>query len=225
MSRERDFDLTKGKMSCEVKKEDISDKNKILITSMGVVEFSGPLSKTELERFSMDQDLRNFRPAKKQYEALKYIAKELDGLVFVASHKDTIIGYVNFLKPELPRWARAYENELPELLEMGSFEVSMKWRKEGVGKVLLEWSFNNYDFENNIIISVERVHNWKLMDPEDTVWDHEKMLKKVLGHVGFQQRRTNEPEVIDHPANMFSVRIGNNVSHEAINKFKKLLLK
>ncbi len=192
-------------------------------TTKGTVNFDGPLNREDLEKLGMDDSLNNFRPANSQYEALLGISEMPDALVFVSYHEDTIIGYIAFHKPEFPRWAKAAENELPELIELGGIEVSDKWWGYGVGKAMLEWTFNNYDFESNIVISLETCYNWRSRDPRVSIWEYREMLKNVLGHVGFVPKTTDDPEVLEHPANMLTARIGSKVSENAREKFESLL--
>ncbi len=224
MKRKHFYEMTGHKLPENMLEKEIIEKS-ILHTSLGTVKFYGPCTKEELENFNMDSGLNNFRQAKKQYEALKYIAGEMNGLVFIASHRETIISYLVFLKPEYPRWAKAAENELPELLELGAIEVSMMWRDEGLGKGILKYAINNYDFEKHIIISIEAVCNWKNIGPDVSLWEYREMVRKVLGHIGLEPRETDEPEVLEHPANMLTARIGEKVSQESVEKFEKLLKK
>lgn len=195
----------------------------ILQTSRGMVKFHGPLDKEELIELEIDQGLQNFRSADAQYEALLSICELPRSLVFVACHGNLIIGYIAFHEPEFPRWAKAAKGELPELLELGGIEVSDNWWNEKIGKSMLKWTFTNYSFEDKIVISLETCYNWKSRDPSVSVWEYREMLKNVLGSVGLVPMATDEPEILEHPANMLTARIGKDVSPEAREKFEKLL--
>ncbi|UMZ74927.1 GNAT family N-acetyltransferase [Natranaerofaba carboxydovora] len=194
-----------------------------LQTSKGTVHFYGPLEREDLENLTIDDGMNNFRSAKAQYEALLDIANLPHALIFTACHEDTIIGYIAFHKPEFPRWCKAAEGELPELIELGGIEVSDNWWGHGVAKKMLEWTFSNYDFENKIVISMETCYNWRSRDPSVSVWEYREMLKNVLGHVGLVPKATDDPEILEHPANMLTARIGSEVSEDAKDKFEKLL--
>ncbi|WP_241077988.1 GNAT family N-acetyltransferase [Natranaerofaba carboxydovora] len=170
----------------------------------------------------MNEGLRNFRKPTKQLEALKYISTLSDGLVFIACNSNEIIGYVAFTKPEFPRWAKAAK-EIPELIELGGIEVSLAYRDEGIGKGILKWTFNNYDFEDRIIISIETVCNWNSKDPETSVWEYRNMVRSVLGSIGLEPRSTDDPEIRSHPGNILSARIGKRVSAQSQKKFEKYL--
>ncbi|UMZ72957.1 GNAT family N-acetyltransferase [Natranaerofaba carboxydovora] len=190
-------------------------------TEKGTIEFFGPLKKEELSKLNMDEGLNNFREPNKQHEALITISEFDEGKVFAACHGKTIVGYITFHRPEFRRWANS---GIPELLELGGIEVSSNYRGLGVGKYLLMWTFGNYDFEDKIVISIETCYNWKTIKP-NSIWEHRNLLKYIMGLVGLKSRDTDDPEVVEHLANMLLVRVGEKVSAETISRFEKLLFK
>ncbi|UMZ74378.1 GNAT family N-acetyltransferase [Natranaerofaba carboxydovora] len=190
-------------------------------TEKGIIEFFGPLTREELSKLNMEEGLNNFREADKQHEALMTISEFDEGKVFAACHDKTIVGYVTFHPPEFRRWA---DSGIPELLELGGIEVSTNYRGLVIGKNLLKWTFGTYDFESRIVISIETCYNWKTIK-HNSIWEHRSMLKHIMGLVGLNPRDTDDPEVIEHMANMLLVRVGDRVSPETASRFEKLLLK
>ena len=222
MRKKNFLEIIKQEQPDNLTKKEIQ-KYGIFNTSKGMVKFYKLKKKDELDELDIDEGLRNFRKPQQQLEALKEISELPEGSVFVACHGKTIIGYLAFHKPEFPRWAKAAESELVELIELGGIEVSTAWRGEGIGKNLLRWTVDNFDFESNIMISIETCYNWKSRDPSISIWEYREMIKNVLSHIGLKPKSTDDPEILEHPANMLTARIGKNVNPKAREKFEKLL--
>lgn len=179
-------------------------------TTKGPVLVEGPLAPETLEELSMDAGLSSFRPPGRQKEALVSIARLAEGRVYVARCGQTIVGYLTFHPPdEFDRWAG-----MPGILEAGAIEVSTAWRRERVGTALLETVFSDEELEDYIVISAEFCWHWDLEGAGLDVWQYRELLRKIIGRVGLEERRTDEPNIRAHPANMLMVRIGSRVSQE-----------
>lgn len=177
----------------------------------------GPLTSTELKKYEFHKDLTAFRPSQKQFEALLSIADFPEGRIFVARTKDTIIGYVTYLYPDpLERWS---EFNMEELLELGAVEVIPEYRGEHVASKLLEVGVMDDFMENYIIISTEYYWHWDLENSGLSIWEYRKVMEKMMAKGGLHPAPTDDPEIISHPANCLMVRIGKNVSEEAIKQF------
>jgi len=50
----------------------------------------------------------------------------------------------------------------------------------------------------------------------------QKMLINLFGKVGFKKRRTDDPEILEHPANMLLVRIGKKVNKIYLKAFEDM---
>ncbi len=189
-----------------------------LTTDKGTVNIEGSVSRARLELMEIDEGLGNFRSPRRQKEALMDIANLPEGLVYIAHTDEKIIGYVLFHYPgEYSRWIRH-----PRLLELGAIEVSQYWQKRGLAKALLTEAFKNPSLEEYIVITTEFHWHWDLKSSGLNVWQYRDMLKKVFGAVGFKRRHTDDPEILEHQANMLMVRVGKNVSKNHADMFTDL---
>lgn len=192
---------------------------KQLTTDRGTVIIEGPVSEASLESLVMDEGLGNFRNPGRQKEALTHIAGLPEGLVYIARFEERIIGYVLFHYPsEYSRWIRH-----PRILELGAIEISRNWQRRGLAKALLAESFKNPVLEEFVVITTEFHWHWDLKNSNLDVWQYRDMLKRVFGSVGFKRRHTDDPEILEHPANMLMVRMGKNVSKSHSDMFDELL--
>ncbi|NTW05173.1 MAG: N-acetyltransferase, partial [Peptococcaceae bacterium] len=88
---------------------------------------------------------------------------------------------------------------------------------------VLKAAFSNEDLENYIVITTEFTWHWDLRDSKLDVWNYQRMLTKLFSSVNFKRRRTDDPEILEHPANMLMVRIGSRVSDTFIKGFEEML--
>lgn len=191
---------------------------KQLTTDKGTVIIEGPVSQADLESLAMDERLSNFRNPGRQKEALLHIAGLPEGLVYIARWEEKIIGYVLFHYPnEFSRWIRH-----PRILELGAIEISRSWQKKGLAKALLSEAFKNPVLEGYVVITTEFHWHWDLKNSGLDVWQYRDMLKNVFGSVGFKRRHTDDPEILEHQANMLMVRIGKNVTKSHSDMFDDL---
>ncbi|MFZ5648798.1 MAG: N-acetyltransferase, partial [Bacillota bacterium] len=54
------------------------------------------------------------------------------------------------------------------------------------------------------------------------VWEYQKMLTKLFARVGLNKTTTDDPDIIEHPANVLMVRIGKNIPKTEILKFESM---
>lgn len=190
-----------------------------LKTSLGEILLEGPLETAKLEDLRMNDKLTNFRPPAKQKEALSLIASLPEGMVYIARHGHEIVGYVTFHYPDdFSRWSKH-----SAVLELGGIEISPEWRKCGIGVALLREAFSNPVMENYIIVTVEFCWHWDLKASGLDLFKYQNMLAKLFGSVGLSRRATDDPDIIEHPANVLMVRIGSNVSPEDNMLFNNML--
>lgn len=189
-----------------------------LYTAAGLIHFEGPVTSTYIAQLLMSDQLSNFRPPKKQQAALMLISNLPEGNVFIARHEQEIIGYVTFHYPDsYSRWSKH-----PDVLELGAVEISPDWRKYRVAHYLLKEAFSNDFVENHIIITIEFCWHWDLKGSGLTPWDYQKMLTRLFSGVGFQKKSTDDPDILEHPANVLMARYGQNISNEMIGRFEQL---
>ncbi|MFZ5651716.1 MAG: GNAT family N-acetyltransferase [Bacillota bacterium] len=188
-------------------------------TPHGPVFVEGPASEDYLKTLKMNQGLANFRMPDRQHEALCIIARAPEGLVYIARNNDEIIGYVVFHYPsQFSRWSKH-----PRVLELGAIEVASKFKRYKLGTNLLKAAFTNPVMEEYIMITTEFFWHWDLKDSSLDVWNYQRMLTKLFGSVHFKKRRTDDPEILEHPANMLMVRVGTKVSPAYIKSFEEML--
>src|SRR5690606_32520878 len=95
-------------------------------------------------------------------------------------------------------------------------------RGERVASNLIKVSMMDDFMENYIIISTVYYWHWDLEGTKLSIWDYRKIMEKMMASGGLSPAPTDDPEIISHPANTLMVRIGKNVSTEAIEQFDKL---
>lgn len=190
-----------------------------LKTPKGELIIEGPLEASELDELYMNDKLTVFRPPAKQKQALSTIAGLPEGMVYIARYGREIVGYVTFHYPDgFSRWSKH-----PAVLELGGIEISPDWRKRGVGALLLREAFSNPVVENYIIVTVEFCWHWDLKTTGLDLFMYQKMLARLFGLVGLSKRATDDPDIIEHPANVLMVRVGANVSCEDDILFNDML--
>ncbi len=191
---------------------------KEIITNKGPVIFEGPVSSEYLDSLEINRALNNFRHPKRQKEALGLVANHPEGLVYIARSGPEIIGYVLFHYPnKYSRWVRH-----PRVLELGAIEISRDWQQKGIAKELLQEAFKNPVLDEYILISTEFYWHWNLRTSGLGVWEYQNMIKRIYGSVGFKRRHTDDPEILEHSANMLMVRIGKNVGKSHVEMFDEL---
>ncbi|MEW6274372.1 MAG: GNAT family N-acetyltransferase [Bacillota bacterium] len=187
-------------------------------TPRGVVTLSGPVSSQCLQELAFAEGLRNFRPAQRQKEALVKIAGLPEGMVYVALHDKTAIGYVTFHRPH--KYSRWFKH--PRILEVGTIEVDPEWRKFKIAKKLLALAFSNPVLEEYIVITTEFCWHWDLARARLDVWQYQKMLAGLFATVGLQRVSTDDPAILEHPANVLMVKFGKYISKADLELFARL---
>ncbi|UFT98056.1 GNAT family N-acetyltransferase [Radiobacillus kanasensis] len=194
--------------------------SKQLKTENETMLVEGPLMSNELSNYHFHPDLVAFRPAPKQFEALKEIAELPEGRIYVARTEDTIVGYVTFLHPDpLERWSTF---NMEELIELGAIEIAPDYRGYQLGSTLLEIAVADSNMEHYIIISTEYYWHWDLKGTQLSIWNYRKIMEKMMSAGGLKPAPTDDPEIMAHPANCLMVRIGKHVSEASIQKFQRL---
>lgn len=197
---------------------------KVISTDLGRLHIRGPVDPKLLSQYQLSEGLNCFRPPKRQHEALIELAKQEDGLIFAAILANKVISYLSFQKPEFPWWIRRC---FPKLLELGSMETDLSWRKIGLSKTLMNAIFINKDFnffENFIVIAVHTVHSWDLKNTCLDPWSYRNIMLKMFKQYNFVTWETEDPEVREHPCNILLARVGANIDPEEIKHFSNCCL-
>lgn len=178
----------------------------------------GPVDPDLLAQWQLAPDLNIFREPPKQHRALIEIAASDDGMVYIARIQDLVVGYVTFHNPDqYSRWSRH-----PGILELGAIEISPSHRKKKIGSRLMEKAFANPIMEEKIVITIEFCWHWDLDRTGLDIWKYQKMLGKLFGSAGLEFVETDDPEILEHVANVMMARIGNKVSQEYIDLFEEM---
>ncbi|MGQ9825375.1 MAG: GNAT family N-acetyltransferase [Desulfotomaculales bacterium] len=189
-----------------------------LQTPKGVVFLEGPAEGAYLETLTMNSLLNNFRPADRQKTALVKITELPDGMIYLARHHREIVAYVAFHRPdEYSRWSRH-----PRVLEMGGIEVSPAWRQCRIAENLLKLAFSNERLEDFIVITTEYCWHWDIKNTGLSLWGYQQVLTRLFGQVGLKKVTTDDPDILEHPANVLMAKIGSRVSKEDIALFEKM---
>ncbi|WP_018086781.1 GNAT family N-acetyltransferase [Desulfurispora thermophila] len=191
---------------------------RLLLDAGKEILLEGPVNSITLSDLNMDDKLCNFRQPEKQKIALREIAASTDGIVYIARTGNCIVGYVTFHRPDsFSRWSKH-----PRILELGAIEVSPLYRKHKLARRLLQMAFANPIMEDFIVITIEFCWHWDLDNTGLTIWEYQKMLTKLFGSVGLEKVDTDDPDILEHVANVLMARIGNNVSQQDIEMFRAM---
>lgn len=193
------------------------------ITHNGEVIIFGPASSGTIAGLDMDRGLKVFRPPEPQKTALQGIAAPGVGKVFLATNRNTIVGYVTFHKPEPD--SRFVQKGLEYVLELGAIEVSTGWRKYGLGKSLLGVAFQDDFFDNYIVYSNHYSWHFDLEGTGLSILEYKTMLSKLMQAGGMEKRGTDDPEIISHPANFMEAKVGKLISAAQVVDFESCLYK
>lgn len=189
-----------------------------LHTSKGKVYIEGPMGTSELENLKMNEELNNFRPSEKQKLAIINISKMAHSMVYIARYNQEIIGYVTF--HPMDSFTRWYKH--PKVIEMGCIEMAPSWRHCKLGENLMLLAFSDQRLDDYIVLTMEYSWHWDLNNSKLNIWEYQKMLTRLFARVGLNKINTNDPEILEHPANVLMARIGTKVSPENISLFESL---
>lgn len=180
----------------------------------------GPVSPDDLKQMTFDKGLDSFRVPKEQFEALIEIAEIPEGRIIICRIDQHIIGYTTYLYPDpLERWS---DGNLPYILELGAIELSLNYRKYGLGKKMLKLAMRSPEMEDFIVITTEYYWHWDLKNSGLDVYQYQKVMHKMMGAGGLEVFATDDPEIISHPANSLMARIGKNIKQEQMEAFDRL---
>ena len=190
-------------------------------TPKGALYLEGPCASSYLAELTMNDKLNNFRPPDKQKEALKMIADLDQGMIYIARHDKEIAGYITFHPPDdCSRWVKH-----PRIMELGGIEISSDWRRCKVAGTLLKVCFNNPMMENYIVITMEICWHWDTANTKLDIWSYQRTLTKLFGSVGMKRVPTDDPDIIEHPANVLMARVGTRVHNNDTALFESMKFK
>lgn len=198
--------------------EEWTNITRTIHTPEGELTISGVTSPETLEKISIDDGLKAFRPANKQKKALIEISRLEKGKVVTAQINGELVGYISFHPPDaFERWSKGPES----VLELGAIEVTPRFRQYGVAKNMLKAAFSDEKMEAYIVLATEYYWHWDL--DNIPIYEYREMMIRLMNHADLVTKETNDEEITSHPANILMVRYGKNVRKEAIMEFDELL--
>lgn len=191
-----------------------------LQTPKGTLIIEGPVPVPTLENCEFHEDLKAFRPAHQQQQAIIEISKLPEARIIIARHELIIVGYITYLYPDpLERWS---ESNMNNLIELGAIEVIPEFRGFHVGQNMLQVSMMDDYMEDYVIITTEYYWHWDLKGTGLNVWEYRKVMEKMMSAGGLIWMATDDPEICSHPANCLMVRIGKRVNQQSIEMFDRI---
>jgi acetoin utilization protein AcuA len=141
-------------------------------------------------------------------------------VVLAATEDNHIIGYGILAYPAPgERWADLG----PKLMmEVSAIEVVRPWRSLKIASTILKLMTADPSIEDRIAYMVGYSWTWDLSGTANTAQQYREMLVKLFEPHGFQEYRTNEPNVCLKPENLFMCRVGKNITQVIRDRFKWL---
>ena len=108
------------------------------------------------------------------------------------------------------------------MMEVKAIEVVRRCRSAGIAGGMLKLLLDHPRVEDRIIYMVGFAWTWDLRGTRMTAPQYRQMLLRLFKPCGFEQYRTNEPNICLKPENLFLCRIGRNITNDVIERFKWL---
>lgn len=187
---------------------------------MPAFQFVYPTSTEVLQAHVLHPDLKVFRPADRQHQALVGITQIADGSVGTVLLEGQVLCYATLHPPD--PYQRFGEATVPGMLELGAVESAPKFRSQRLARQLLDHMIPMASFPKNIVIATLYHWHYDLENTGLSTYAYRKLLEKLYGRVGFQVMKTDDPEIIHYPGNALMVRLGSTVSPELQAEFERL---
>jgi len=166
----------------------------------------------------MHPALKNFRPAKRQHQALIELAGDPDGCVTIATDGERILAYAAFQRPEaFERWGK---DETGGVYELGAIEVAPECRKRGLAKRLLEETFKTGRFDDKVVVAALYYWHYDLGSSGLSAYAYKEMLERLYKSVGFVPFTTDDPDIFPYVENALLARIGERAPKEVVESFR-----
>jgi acetoin utilization protein AcuA len=171
----------------------------------------------------------SFIKAYTKYAGYRSIVSKKETLIEAALHPDTnvtlaftsdgkIVGF-GILEYPHPgeRWQRVGDRIM---MEVSVIEIGRPWRSLGISGKILQLLVDHPLKEERIFYMVGYSWTWDLEGI--SAKDYGNMLIGIFSHQGFQTFRTNEPNIMIRPENLFMARIGKHISESIQQRFKQV---
>jgi len=204
---------------------------KMVLANSKQVEWTTRQGKVILSSFCEPDEIASltFIDAYTRYAGYRSIVSKKETLVTAASKPDAnvtlvftpdgkIIGF-GILEYPHPgeRWERVGNGIM---MEISVIEIGRPWRSLGISKKLLHSLIDHPLREEKIFYMVGYSWTWDLEGI--SAMDYRNMLISIFSQQEFKTFRTNEPNIMMRPENLFMARIGANISEPIQRNFKQV---
>jgi acetoin utilization protein AcuA len=108
------------------------------------------------------------------------------------------------------------------MVEVKAIEVGRSWRSCKIAYAMLKTMVATPRMEEKIVYMVGYSWTWDLSGTRKSAQQYRQMLIKLFEPFGFQEYRTNEPNICLKPENLFMCRVGNKINQVILDRFKWL---
>ena len=115
------------------------------------------------------------------------------------------------------RWRRVGDRSM---MEVSVIEIGRPWRSLGISGKILQLLVDHPLREERIFYMVGYSWTWDL--ERISAMDYRNMLIDIFSQQGFQTFKTNEPNIMMRPENLFMARIGDTISESILKNFKEV---
>lgn len=185
-------------------------------TERGMIDVLAGATLAEVQARVLDGQLGAFwryghSALEQQHGILADIAAAPDGRVILACTADgVIVGYILFHNPEE---SQPYGKELAgRVVELGSIEVSRRYRGTNLAREMLRVAFAEGFYDDRIVFTQCFAWHWDLEGTGLAAFSYRDKLVRLFRGVGMEPQVTDEPNILDHPANVLLARRGERVT-------------
>ena len=204
--------------------ERIDSKEIYLTTPKGEVRIGAFYRPEEIRRCTFDGQFTFYDHYKSLYtsrELLEESAEQSDtNIVLALAEQNHIIGYGVLAYPDPgERWADLGPGIMTEVT---AIEVCRNWRSRKIASSILKMMIDHPHIEEKIVYMVGYAWTWDLSGASKTAKQYRQMLINLFKPHGFEEYRTNDPNIGLKPENLFMCRLGNNIGQVIRDRFKWL---
>jgi len=202
----------------------ISSKGIILTTPGGDVRIHSFCSAAEIRQCKFDRQFAFHTEYKSLYTSRKLLENSAEqpdaNIVLALTEQSHIIGYGVLTYPDPgERWADLGPKIM---MEIEAIEVCRDWRSLKIAPCIAKMMVALPQIEEKIVYLVGYSWTWDLKGTRKTTQQYRQMLINLFQPHGFEEYRTNEPNVCLKPENLFMCRVGKNITQVILDRFKWL---
>ena len=167
-----------------------------------------------------DDGLHAFTHApEREHQLLLNIAQHSQGkLTLVATFTGEIVGEVTLIQ------ANGWWQQGANVYEI-AVQVSSKWRKRGIARLLLAHALESDILEDTILVGLGLCWHWDCEALGLAPFAYRKMLAKLFASYRFVEAVTTEPNIRLNPVNILLVRLGSRIDVQTERLFSSRLIR